>query len=325
MISVVVSVYNVEEYLDKCLDSLLNQTYRDFEIILVDDGSTDNCGKRCDEWENKEDRIKVVHKKNGGLSSARNCGIKKAKGEWIIFPDPDDWVETDYLQKLIDIQAQYKADLSICGHYYSEEVWNIGAEPEVFSREKAIEYLMYPNSFSGYAWNKLYSMNIIKSKQLFFDEELGRVQDLHFNVRYFQFCDKVAYDPEPVYHYVIHNSSVSSINHMLTPRKISGVVSYKKIAELLHEKYPVCEEIAYASLCLMCLRDIVTYYQLHTKNKKIVLLLQKVFLKYKEYFYRCKVYTKRGKRFSWLVGFSPRLYSFVIRIYKKLYRKLDKK
>ena len=91
----------------------------------------------------------------------------------------------------------------------------------------------------------------------------------------------------------------------------------KKIAELLHEKYPVCEEIAYASLCVMCFKDIVTYYRSHTKDKKIVLLLQTRFIKYKEYFYCCKVYTKRDKRFSRLVGFSPRLYSFVIRIYKK--------
>lgn len=325
MISVVVSIYNMEEYLYKCVESLLNQTYQNYEILLIDDGSTDNCGKICDEFEAKEEKIKTVHKQNGGVSSARNCGIKQAKGEWIVFPDPDDWVEPNYLQKLIDIQIKNDADLSICGHYYSDKVWNKTAKPEVMNNEKAMEYLMYPNYFSGYSWNKLYSLNLIIKNNLFFDEELGMIQDLHFNVRYFQFCNKIAYDPEPVYHYVIHDSlSVSSTNSPLTPRKINGIISYEKIAEVLRDKYPVCEEIAYASLCVLCLKDIIIYYRFSSKDKKILALLKNSFIKYKDYFYRCKVYTKKGKRFSRLVGFSPRLYYYIIRVYKKVNRELEK-
>ena len=299
MISVVVSIYNMEEYLYKCVESLLNQTYQNYEILLIDDGSADNCGKICDEFEAKEEKIKTVHKQNGGVSSARNCGIKQAKGEWIVFPDPDDWVEPNYLQKLIDIQIK--------------------------NDEKEMEYLMYPNYFSGYSWNKLYSLNLIIKNNLFFDEELGMIQDLHFNVRYFQFCNKIAYDPEPVYHYVIHDSlSVSSTNSPLTPRKINGIISYEKIAEVLRDRYPVCEEIAYASLCVLCLKDIIIYYRFSSKDKKILALLKNSFIKYKDYFYRCKVYTKKGKRFSRLVGFSPRLYYYIIRVYKKVNRELEK-
>ncbi len=325
MISVIVSLYNMEEYLNKCIESLLNQTYHDYEILLIDDGSTDNCGKICDDWETKEEKIRVIHKQNGGISSARNCGIRHAKGEWIIFPDPDDWVEPDYLQKLIDIRIQNDADLSICGHYYSDKVWNATAKSELMNTEKAMEYLMYPNSFSGYAWNKLYSLDIITKNNLSFDEELETIQDLHFSVQYFQFCNKIAYDPEPKYHYVIHDSgSVSSVNSPLSLRKVKGIVSYERIAELLHEKYPVCEEIAYASLCVLCLRYIFVYYRFSSKNKNILLLLKNSFIKYKDYYYRCNVYSKKGKWFSRLVVFSPRLYYYLIRVYKKVNRMICK-
>ena len=105
MISVVVSVYNMEKYLDRCINSLLKQTYKAYEIILVDDGSTDTSPSLCDEWGKKETSIRVFHKPNGGLSSARNYGIDHALGDLIIFPDPDDWVDTGYLQKLISIKS----------------------------------------------------------------------------------------------------------------------------------------------------------------------------------------------------------------------------
>ena len=324
MISVVVSIYNVEKYLDKSIESLLNQTYQDFELLLIDDGSTDSCGEKCDEWAKKSNKIRVFHKQNGGLSSARNFGIDNAKGEWIIFPDPDDWVEPEYLQCLFDINKQNNVDLSICGHYYSDEIWNKKAEPEIMNTEKAMEILMYPNSFSGYMWNKLYSMNIIKDNKLRLDEELGMIQDLHFNVQYFQYCRSVAYDPKPMYHYIVHNSSVTSFDCSLTPRKLSGIRSYKKIAELLHERYPACEEIAYASLCIMCLKNIVIYYRSGVSDKKILMLLKNTFEEYKGYLYQSKAYTKKGKRFSRLVGISPRLYYYVIRIYKKINRLLGK-
>ena len=101
-LSVVIPVYNVEKYLDKCVESIVNQTFKDLEIILVDDGSTDESGKMCDEWTEKDTRIKAIHKINGGLSSARNAGIKQAKGEYISFIDSDDFVELDMYATMIE-------------------------------------------------------------------------------------------------------------------------------------------------------------------------------------------------------------------------------
>ena len=100
LISVIVPVYNVEKYLNKCLDSIISQTYTNLEIILIDDGSTDNCGKICDEYASKDKRIKVIHKENAGVSSARNYGIQCATGDWIMFVDSDDWIEFDAINSI---------------------------------------------------------------------------------------------------------------------------------------------------------------------------------------------------------------------------------
>lgn len=316
MISVIVSIYKVENYLDKCIRSILQQDYEDFELILIDDGSHDRCPEICDEWEKKEKKIRVIHKPNGGLSSARNCGIDHALGKWIVFPDPDDWCEPNYLRRLISIKEMYNADISICGHYYNEDrVFNSEGKIHVLETEEALEMLMLPDSFKGYAWNKLYDMDVIKEHNLRFDEELGMVQDLHFNVRYFQYCKTIAYDPFPVYHYMLHDEAVTSARSPLTPRKISGVLAYKKIAALLKDKYPKLEAIAYSSLCRMCLDDIIIYYRSRMRSKEILNSLWQDFKKYRKYFYCSEAYSSKYKRCSRFAVIHPKLYYYTRRIY----------
>ena len=114
-ISIIVPVYNVEKYLRKCVDSILNQTFKDFELILVDDGSIDTSGKICDEYNLKDNRIKVIHKENGGLSSARNAGLDIAQGEYIGFVDSDDWIELDMYEELYKICKENDTDVGIVG------------------------------------------------------------------------------------------------------------------------------------------------------------------------------------------------------------------
>lgn len=114
-ISIIVPVYKVEPYLRKCLDSIVNQTYQNLEIILVDDGSPDNCGAICDEYAAKDERIQVIHKENGGVSSARNAGLEAASGDWVGFVDSDDWVEPDMFAYLLESAQTYHADVAICG------------------------------------------------------------------------------------------------------------------------------------------------------------------------------------------------------------------
>ena len=113
MISVVFSVYNTGKYLPKAMDAMLRQTYTDFEILIVDDGSTDGSSETCEQQAARRPGTRVIHKENGGLSSARNAGMAEARGEFVIFPDPDDWVEPDYLEKLVSIREKSGADLSV--------------------------------------------------------------------------------------------------------------------------------------------------------------------------------------------------------------------
>ena len=116
-ISVIVPVYNVEQYLERCVDSIINQTYKNLEIILVNDGSTDNSGQLCDKLAKKDNRIRVIHKENGGLSDARNVGIDEAKSDLIGFIDSDDYIDEDMYELLINNMKNANADLSMCGHY----------------------------------------------------------------------------------------------------------------------------------------------------------------------------------------------------------------
>ena len=127
LISVIVPVYNVENYLDKCIESIVNQTYKNLEIILVDDGSLDSSSKICDEWAVKDNRIKVIHKTNGGVSSARNEGLKNANGDFIAFVDSDDWLELNMYEKLISKQKETNTDIVFSGYnmIIDGKTWNI--------------------------------------------------------------------------------------------------------------------------------------------------------------------------------------------------------
>lgn len=272
LISVVVPVYNMGKYVNRAVEKLLDQDYSEYEIILVDDGSTDGGSLVCDELAQKNEKIRVVHKKNGGLSSARNCGIDEAKGEYIIFPDPDDWVDQDYLSVLMKQQVN-ETDLEICGFYLTEQdketIHDEHGKQQVLSRSDAMDIVMQSDKYCGFAWNKLYHMSIIRQNGLRFDTELGMAQDLHFAFRYIMSCNKISYDPKPVYHYFQHEGGVTNIKAGLTPRKMSGLRTYEKIAELAGNDYPYAKAQSKATIANMCLQFLFIYYQSGMKDAKI--------------------------------------------------------
>ena len=329
MITVVMSVYNTGEFLPKAMDAMLKQTWTDYEIILVDDGSTDGSSETCDQQAKRGDNIRVFHKPNGGLSSARNFGIEHARGEYIIFPDPDDWVEPNYLEKLMAIKTGSRADLSVCGHFDEMDgkvrVWNADASPCVMDNSAAMELLMLPSSFCGYAWNKLYRMDVIRGNHLRFDTELGMAQDLHFAVRYFQCIHTVAYDPIPLYHYNHDSGGVTASYSPLTKRKLSSLLTYQRIGEITAENYPRIRDIAYSSLCHMCLQYIYIYYRSGMKDKDTLALLTENYKKYRGYYAASSAYTKRDKMFMNVMPLSPKLYAFLTRLKKIWFNRVDKK
>ena len=179
-ISVIVPVYNVEKYLNKCVESIVNQTYTNLEIILVDDGSPDNCPQMCDEWAKKDNRIKVIHKKNGGLSSARNAGLGMVSGAYVTFVDSDDWIDNDALEKMLRSAHKNKADIVSAGFYFEtlECTHNqILTEQSYMDNDIVINLLM--DNIRPEVCGKLYRFRLICD--LRFDENIKYAEDLPFN------------------------------------------------------------------------------------------------------------------------------------------------
>ena len=202
LISVIVPVYNVEEYLDRCVESIVNQTYQNLEIILVDDGSTDSSGKKCDKWANKDNRIVVIHKKNGGQSSARNQALKIAKGDLIGFVDSDDYIDSTMYEKLIDCLNNNNCDIVECTKIdfdnQTPKCISIGSgNVLVFNRKEAIEDFIKEKHFKCTVWNMLLKASI--AKNVMFDE--GKThEDILWPYRAYMLAERISYVDPDLYH-----------------------------------------------------------------------------------------------------------------------------
>lgn len=167
LISIVVPVYNVENYIDKCINSIINQTYDNLEIILVDDGSTDGSGKKCDYFSKLDKRIIVIHKKNGGLSDARNTGIDIAKGKYITFIDSDDYIEYDYIEYLYNLLKKYNVNIAFCGYLVcfnnKAKTQNKILKQKKCTKIDAFKEVLYAKNFEVSAWAKIYLLEHFKN------------------------------------------------------------------------------------------------------------------------------------------------------------------
>ena len=242
-ISVIVPVYNVEQYLERCVDSIINQTYKNLEIILVNDGSTDNSGQLCDELARKDDRIRVVHKKNGGLSDARNVGIYEAKAELIGFIDSDDYIDEDMYEVLMNNLKDANADLSMCGHY---DVYNNVPEAQVadkkiweLSPQEAIKMVMEAKILSVTAVNKLYKKSLFSELKF----EIGKIaEDAFIMIKLLDKCNKIVATNEKKYYYVHRENSITTQKFSL--KFLNVIEAYEQNKEIILEKYPELREVA---------------------------------------------------------------------------------
>lgn len=324
MITVVVPVYNMGRYLPHCVDSLLKQTYPDYEILLVDDGSTDGSGDVCREQAQRSVRIRVIHKANGGLSSARNCGIDNARGECIIFPDPDDWVEPDYLESLLNLRTKAHADLSICGFYRfnqnKEQPFHITSG--ILDTKEALRRLVRASEFSGYTWNKLFDMNIIRRNQLRFDETLTSIQDLHFCFRFFEKCRLIAVEDKPLYHYNIA-SGVSALQAPVSQRRLDAFLAYEKLAELAKDSpCPELEQAEYARMFELSMKYLYPYFHNTPRDKEVLRLLKDNLKKYKDDFFAVGGHSWRFNLMARVALVSPQGYYYLMRATLKLSSKI---
>ena len=211
LISVIVPIYNVAKYLPKCIDSLLRQTYKNLEIILIDDGSTDNSGKICDEYSKKDKRIKVIHKQNGGVCSARNQGLDIAKGNYIAFVDPDDYVLPDMYKTLLNILQKENANIAVCdmADIDIDGRLNKGLFP-VNVNFIYTEYIDWLKDFIIYGnlqivCNKLFEKNILIGHR--FDTNLVRAEDVNFLLDIIKNSCRIVLCPQVFYCYVKRNTS----------------------------------------------------------------------------------------------------------------------
>lgn len=213
LISVIVPVYNVEAYLNRCLQSIVDQTYDNLDIILVDDGSSDKCPSICDMWGEKDQRIRVLHKENGGVSSARNAGLKVAQGDWVSFVDSDDWIHPRFFEVLMMLATKSTANIIAANHWRTEE----SKLPNAISLEQ-LEY----RHISGesifkhwdsrfFVWGKLYARDIISGHV--FDENVPYGEDALFNIEVLgraNIC--IIYTSERLYYYYVRHGSAVSKN-----------------------------------------------------------------------------------------------------------------
>lgn len=212
LITIIVPVYNTEKYLPKCIESILAQTYTNFELILVDDGSPDRCPEICDEYAEKDTRIKVLHKENDGLSSSRNCGLDIASGEYIGFVDSDDYIEPEMYEKMLHTITASNVDLCICrciaespaGDFISESPAD--SEDRVFTRENMLDFLVHKR-LAKYIFptNKLYRKKLFDHNRY----KIGKINEDEAIIHHiFGSSDGTVFTNEILYHYVVRNESI---------------------------------------------------------------------------------------------------------------------
>lgn len=213
-VSIIVPIYNAEKYIERCVDSIVSQEYRDIEIILADDGSSDASGSLCDEFAERDSRITVIHKENTGVSDTRNVAIEAACGEYLQFVDSDDWLAPNATEILVRTAKNNNCDLVIADFYrvVGERVSQKGDidTDELMTREEFAEYMMQnpADFYYGVLWNKLYKREIVKKHNLCMDRNISWCEDFMFNLEYIRFAERFMAVQVPVYYYVWRKGSL---------------------------------------------------------------------------------------------------------------------
>lgn len=234
-ISVIIPIYKVEEYLDECISSIVNQTFSNLEIILVDDGSPDKCPEMCDNWAKKDSRIKVIHKSNRGLSDARNAGLEVASGKYISFVDSDDWIDTHMYEILYKHIKEENADICACGIMacYPNHKQPLNTKCVVGHPEEILSMLYDNTAYPVSAWNKLYKREMWQD----FYFPVGKIcEDAFTTYLLIDKADKIVQISEPLYNYRIRSNSIMTSE--FSKKKMDEEEAWRVNYEYMKEKYP---------------------------------------------------------------------------------------
>lgn len=246
LISVIVPIYKVEDYLDKCVESILTQTYKNLEVWLVDDGSPDRCGQICDEWAEKDARIKVLHKNNGGLADARNYAIDRATGKYLCFIDSDDFVASRFIETLYFMIVQNGADMSVVNfetfHTGDNVVEDTKEYPHlVLDNISALETMFYQDLFDNMAWGKLYDRRLFENIRYPLD---CVIEDCPVTYRLIDKCQKVALSQAKLYYYLLRDDSIEG-----APFSSSKMDSALMVFEYFNRNTGITQKVPSALKC----------------------------------------------------------------------------
>lgn len=284
LVTVIIPVYNVEKYLDECIISIINQTYSNLEILLIDDGSTDNSKIMCDNYQRQDKRIEVIHKNNGGVSSARNIGLNNAKGKWITFIDPDDWAEKNMIERAVNVALEHEADIVQWNSYYNKENGEQSKRKDIFPnfikrKGKEIElfeldvisriYEEKTNKVSvgpiGGVWGKLFKKSILDDIR--FNESLYAFEDGIFDLYAFEKSNVVVLFNEFLHHYrIIHKSACNSFKKDWLEQNEKILEEVDKFIKT-KDKDKIFSEL-YNSLACELFSSCLTRYFFHPDNNK---------------------------------------------------------
>ena len=295
LVSVIIPVYRAEAYLEQCMDSVLKQTLREIEIILVDDGSPDRCPEMCDRYAVQDHRVRVIHQKNAGVSAARNAGIDAAQGDWIMFVDADDWLELNGIEVLYQQTKEVMCDL-IIGSYFRTymdcETYAGKENTETFHLFPAPEYTKHlmAGCFTAASRNpqlfpaemkdmpsctgpvaKLYRRDFLKKECLYFDEDMKFHEDLMFNLRIMNIAQNVCFFNAPVYHYRIRNGSTTGAATK-DGRHAQVMIAFDKLNSFIQECGFGQQLLSYLQLCIVIdiLRMIQRYCEYASYDEDIL-------------------------------------------------------
>lgn len=271
LISIVVPVYNVEKYLEECVNSIFKQTYKNLEIILVDDGSKDSSSTMCDELAKKDSRVKVIHKENGGLSDARNVGIENSTGKYIQFVDSDDFIEKNMVEILYKDILENKADVTMCSHYIykdGEKTTDATYKKEIFNKIEVLQEILLDEKVRSYAWNKLF-------KKSLFDEirfPKGKVfEDIYTISPIFKKSEKVVLNDIPLYYYRQREGSI--LHNQTNELRLEYIKAALKVNKDIEKDFPELKQFcAYniAHITIKTYNDIGFFYMKDLVENNIV-------------------------------------------------------
>ena len=275
VVSVIVPIYKVENVLHYCIDSILNQTYKDFELILVDDGSPDNSGKICYDYAEKDSRIKVIHKKNGGLSDARNVGMAVATGEYISFIDSDDYVSDDFFECLLDIMNKENSDIAECSvvKFYEDNRFDEFSDDlsvKTYDTQDAMSALIAENQFHQHVWNKLYKTELVKD----IPYAVGKLnEDEFWTYRVFGRANKVARINKTMYYYFQRSSSIMGVGYNI--RRLDALEGKANRQKYIENNFPDLSTQAKIDLfgsCIFACQSVLKFMSGADKKKALELI-----------------------------------------------------